>query len=111
MKVAIVIGVGPDRGLGAQLASRFAAFGLHVFIAGRTQEKLDDVAANIATNGGAATAVVTDAFGGTGKSHIARAQEGAFVAVTKGGHLFNLSDRLMSKGCQWCFSVDQQFCR
>ena len=61
MKVAIVIGVGPDRGLGAQLASRFAAFGLHVFVAGRTQEKLDDVAANITANGGAATAVVTDA--------------------------------------------------
>ena len=61
MNSAIVIGVGPVRGLGAQLATRFAAFGMHVFVAGRTQEKLDAVAANIVSNGGMATALVTDA--------------------------------------------------
>ena len=61
MNSAIVMGVGPDRGLGAQLATRFAALGMHVFVAGRTQEKLDAVAGNIASAGGAATPVVTDA--------------------------------------------------
>ena len=40
---AIVIGVGPDRGLGAQLCRRFAAEGLHVLVAGRTRENLDAV--------------------------------------------------------------------
>ena len=33
MKTAIVIGVGPDRGLGAQLCRRFAANGLKVITA------------------------------------------------------------------------------
>ncbi len=61
MNSAIGMGVGPDRGLGAQLATRFAALGMHVFVAGRTQEKLDAVAGNIASMGGAATPVVTDA--------------------------------------------------
>ena len=36
MGTAIVIGVGPDQGLGAQLCKRFAAEGLHVLVAGRT---------------------------------------------------------------------------
>ena len=37
MKTAIVVGVGPDRGLGAQLCKRFAAEGLKVIVAGRTK--------------------------------------------------------------------------
>lgn len=61
MKNAIVIGVGPDRGLGAQLCKRFAAEGMHVFVAGRTQDKLDAVVAGIESDGGTATAVVADA--------------------------------------------------
>jgi len=61
MKTAIVIGVGPDRGLGAQLCKRFAKQDLHVFVAGRTQAKLDAVAKNIVSAGGSATAVVADA--------------------------------------------------
>lgn len=61
MKKAIISGVGPDRGLGAQLARRFAAEGLHVFVAGRTQENLDAVVAGIKADGGQATAVVADA--------------------------------------------------
>ncbi len=60
-KVAIISGVGPEQGLGAQLAQRFAARGLHVFIAGRTQGKLDAVVAGIHSAGGKATAVVADA--------------------------------------------------
>lgn len=61
MKTAIIIGVGPENGLGARLARRFAALGLHVFVAGRTQAKLDAVAAAIRAADGHATAVVTDA--------------------------------------------------
>ena len=61
MDKAIVIGVGPEDGLGGQLCRRFASRGLHVFIAGRTREKLDTLAAAISADGGTATAVVTDA--------------------------------------------------
>jgi NAD(P)-dependent dehydrogenase (short-subunit alcohol dehydrogenase family) len=60
-KVAIISGVGPDQGMGAQLARRFAGHGLHVFVAGRTQSKLDAVVAGIHSEGGQATAVVADA--------------------------------------------------
>jgi NAD(P)-dependent dehydrogenase (short-subunit alcohol dehydrogenase family) len=58
---AVVIGVGPEAGLGARLAQRFASLGLHVFVAGRTQAHLTNVVRSIATNDGAATAVVADA--------------------------------------------------
>ena len=61
MDTAIVIGVGPDRGLGAQLCRRFAGLGLKVFVAGRTRESLDAVVAKIEADGGVAEAVVTDA--------------------------------------------------
>ena len=60
-KTAIVIGVGPEAGLGARLSQRFASLGLHVFVAGRTRTDLDRVVRSITTNGGAATAVVADA--------------------------------------------------
>ena len=42
---AIVIGVGPEDGLGGQLCVRFAERGHHVFIAGRTAEKVEALAA------------------------------------------------------------------
>lgn len=61
MKTAIVIGVGPDRGLGAQLCRRFAALGLHIVVAGRTRENLDAVTDSIRAHGGSAEAVVADA--------------------------------------------------
>jgi NAD(P)-dependent dehydrogenase (short-subunit alcohol dehydrogenase family) len=61
MPTAIVAGVGPDRGLGAQLCHRFAGEGLHVLVAGRTQESLDTVVSNIEAAGGSAEAVVCDA--------------------------------------------------
>lgn len=61
MKTAIVIGVGPDLGLGAQLCKRFAADGLKVIVAGRTQAAIDAVAEDIAQAGGHAVAVVADA--------------------------------------------------
>jgi len=61
MGTAIIIGVGPDQGLGAQLCKRFAAEGLHVLVAGRTKPALDAVVADIVAAGGRATAVVADA--------------------------------------------------
>ncbi len=42
MQSAIIIGVGPLQGLGAQLCRRFAHLGLHVHVAGRTEIKLKD---------------------------------------------------------------------
>ena len=61
MRKAVIIGVGPDRGLGAQLCKRFAAEGLHVFAAGRTRSALDAVVADIVSAGGRATPAVADA--------------------------------------------------
>lgn len=58
---AVVIGVGPEQGLGAALAKHFAAQGLFVFIAGRSAKKLQLVAEKITRQGGKVTAVVTDA--------------------------------------------------
>ncbi len=61
MKTAIIMGVGPDRGLGAQLCHRFASDGLHVLVAGRTREKLEAVAERIRETGGSAESAVADA--------------------------------------------------
>ena len=61
MHKAIIAGVGPERGLGAQLCKCFAAEGLHVFVAGRTQASIDAVVGAIRHAGGQATAVLTDA--------------------------------------------------
>lgn len=60
-KVALVVGVGAERGLGAALCRRFAAEGHHVLAAGRTGAKLDVVAASIHAAGGSAEGVVADA--------------------------------------------------
>jgi len=58
--VAVVIGAGASKGLGAALARRFAAGGLRVVLAGRTQEKLTSLANEIVDAGGAAETCVTD---------------------------------------------------
>ncbi len=57
---AVVIGVGPERGLGGTLCKRFATEGLHVFIAGRTTKSLEELATTIRSEGGDATPVVAD---------------------------------------------------
>ena len=61
MKKAVIIGVGAEQGLGAQLAKRFASEGLHVFVASRTQSRLDALTVEIEQAGGIATAVCADA--------------------------------------------------
>ncbi|WP_293373781.1 SDR family NAD(P)-dependent oxidoreductase [Nevskia sp.] len=57
---AIVFGVGAEQGIGAAVCRRFAAGGHHVFVAGRSADKLAQVVATITASGGAASAVVCD---------------------------------------------------
>jgi NAD(P)-dependent dehydrogenase (short-subunit alcohol dehydrogenase family) len=58
---AVIIGVGPEEGLGATLAKFIAQKGLHVYIAGRHQERLQNLVDVIYQSGGVATAIVADA--------------------------------------------------
>lgn len=60
-KTAVVIGVGPIEGLGAYLGMAAAKEDLHVVVAGRTIDNLNSVVAAIESEGGKATAIVTDA--------------------------------------------------
>jgi len=57
---AVVVGVGAELGLGAALCRLFAAEGHHVFIAGRTPAKVEQVAKAIALAGGSAEPVAMD---------------------------------------------------
>ena len=57
---AIIFGVGPRQGVGAELCHRAAARGLHIFVNGRTQDKIDAVVADIEAAGGSASAVLAD---------------------------------------------------
>jgi NAD(P)-dependent dehydrogenase (short-subunit alcohol dehydrogenase family) len=59
-KVAIVYGAGG--GIGSAVARTFASEGARVFLAGRTRESLDAVAADIASEGGSSTVTVLDAL-------------------------------------------------
>ena len=61
MATAIIIGVGPLEGLGAQLALNFSRLDLDVIVAGRTRAKLDAVVEHIESHGGSAHACVADA--------------------------------------------------
>jgi len=60
-QVVVIIGVSALQGLGAKLARRFAQGGAHVFIGGRTREKLDAVADSIRAEDVEITPVVADA--------------------------------------------------
>ena len=57
---AVVAGVGAERGLGAELCRSFAAKGYHVLVAGRTPEKIAQVAETICGTGGSAESVPVD---------------------------------------------------
>ncbi|MEM7021712.1 MAG: SDR family NAD(P)-dependent oxidoreductase [Pseudomonadota bacterium] len=57
---AVVIGVGPEAGLGAALCRKFAAQGHHVLVGGRTPERIEQVANTIEQRGGRATPVQVD---------------------------------------------------
>lgn len=58
---AVVLGVGAVNGLGAAIARRFSAGGLHAVVAGRTGDRLAAVVEDIQATGGAASSCVTDA--------------------------------------------------
>src|SRR5690242_4554162 len=58
---ALVVGVGASQGLGAASARRFARAGFRTVIAGRTRQKLERVAEEIASSGGSVKFVVGDA--------------------------------------------------
>ena len=60
-KTAVVIGVGPIEGLGAYLSLHAAREDLHVVVAGRTSANLELVVERIVSDGGSASACVTDA--------------------------------------------------
>lgn len=57
---AVIIGVGPEEGLGAYLGRHAARENLHVVIAGRTPDKLEQLAGKIRESGGKATGIATD---------------------------------------------------
>ena len=59
-RTAIVVGVGSEQGLGAALARRFAAEGHRVIIAGRSEDKISQVARAIVDRGGKAEAFRAD---------------------------------------------------
>ena len=58
---AVVIGVGPRQGLGAAVARRLGAEGLHVVVSGRTAARIEECAAEVRAAGGASTAIAADA--------------------------------------------------
>ena len=76
---ALVVGVGAEQGLGAAVARRFAAGGHHVFVAGRTPDKIEQVVQTIRGAGGSAEPVITDT---TSEEDVLRLFELAFEART-----------------------------
>ena len=60
---ALIMGVGPEQGLGAALCKRFTREGIQIFVCGRTTDKVEHIAELINSNGGQGvpiTANVTD---------------------------------------------------
>lgn len=57
---ALVMGVGPEKGLGAALCRRFAKEGMQVFVCGRTQEKVHAVCSSITNQNGDAVPMIID---------------------------------------------------
>ena len=78
---ALVVGVGAEQGLGAAVARRFAAGGHHVFVAGRTPDKIEQVVQTIRGAGGSAEPVITDT---TSEEDVLRLFELAFEPRTHG---------------------------
>ncbi|NIE77167.1 SDR family NAD(P)-dependent oxidoreductase [Pantoea sp. Ap-967] len=59
-QVAVVVGVGAERGLGAALCRRFASQGFYVLVVGRTLSKIDGVIESIRRQGGDGRAYLID---------------------------------------------------
>src|SRR5689334_17211485 len=77
--VAIVFGVGAERGLGGALCRRFAAEDYHVLVAGRSIGKVEQVAATIRNQGGSAEPIAVDV---TREADVVRAFDRAFSPGT-----------------------------
>lgn len=100
MKTAVVMGVGPLRGLGAQLCKRFAHMGFHVLAAGRTLETLEAVVLDIDTDGGSAEPMVADA---TSEADVVAlfdaAGDGLELAIYNAGN--NMPGRIIEMDAQY----------
>jgi NAD(P)-dependent dehydrogenase (short-subunit alcohol dehydrogenase family) len=59
-KNAVIFGVGARNGVGAELCHQAAARGFHVFVNGRTEEKINAIAEAINEDGGEATPLLAD---------------------------------------------------
>jgi NAD(P)-dependent dehydrogenase (short-subunit alcohol dehydrogenase family) len=59
-KSAVIVGVGPPRGLGAAIARRFARERFHTTLVGRSKEKVDATVQDLRKGGAEATAVIGD---------------------------------------------------
>lgn len=59
-RTAVVVGVGPPRGLGAAIARRFASEGFRVAVMGRSAEKLEATAAELRGSGASVQIVLGD---------------------------------------------------
>jgi len=57
---AVVVGVGPTRGLGAAIARRFAREGFRVTVMGRSADKINGALADLRASGAEAEAIVGD---------------------------------------------------
>lgn len=69
MACALVIGVGSENGVGGAVCRRFAREGLHVVVAGRSEEKVSAVAESIRHSGARASYAVGDATLAAGVVH------------------------------------------
>ena len=59
-RVAILVGVGARQGIGGAVAIKVAQQGLHVYVVGRTQSKLDLIVDQISSFGGSASVCIAD---------------------------------------------------
>ncbi|HEY7295290.1 MAG TPA: SDR family oxidoreductase [Dehalococcoidia bacterium] len=88
-KNAIIYGAGG--GIGGGVARTFAREGAHIFLVGRTREKLERLAAEIAADGGRAEVAVLDALN-------ERAVEEHMSAVAASAGSVDVSFNLVSRG-------------
>jgi NADP-dependent 3-hydroxy acid dehydrogenase YdfG len=60
LKKALVVGVGPLNGLGAQLCKKIAQNNFEVFVAGRTEASINEVVKSIHEEGNKAKSIIVD---------------------------------------------------
>jgi NAD(P)-dependent dehydrogenase (short-subunit alcohol dehydrogenase family) len=109
---AVIIGVGPEQGLGATLARHFAEKGLHVFIAGRSEDKLYTITDKISQTGGSATPVIADATVELEVTHLFNhvKREGFCVDVAAYNVDSNISAPLLETDTETFTTLWQQNC-